>query len=144
MARLDGSMKRADRSAALEAFKTDPGIEVLLVSLRAGGTGLNLVSACRAYLMDPYWNPAVENQGLDRVHRMGQTRPVITTKYIMRHSIEENMLRLQKRKMMLAEKVGSKRQIGAGAGASGAQARRDERREELKILFGTSSGGVDL
>ncbi|TKY90805.1 hypothetical protein EX895_000803 [Sporisorium graminicola] len=144
--RLDGTMRRPDRTAALEAFRTDPSIEVLLVSLRAGGTGLNLVSACRAYLMDPYWNPAVENQGLDRVHRMGQTRPVITTKYIMRHSIEENMLRLQKRKMMLAEKVGNKRQIGtaAASGATGAQARRDERREELKILFGTSSGGVEL
>ncbi|CDS00146.1 hypothetical protein [Sporisorium scitamineum] len=144
--RLDGTMKRSDRTAALEAFRTDPSIEVLLVSLRAGGTGLNLVSACRAYLMDPYWNPAVENQGLDRVHRMGQTRPVITTKYIMRHSIEENMLRLQKRKMMLAEKVGNKRQIGgaAASGATGALARREERREELRILFGTSSGGVEL
>lgn len=136
--RLDGTMSRPDRTAALEAFKRDAGIEVLLVSLRAGGTGLNLVSACRAYLMDPYWNPAVENQGLDRIHRMGQTRPVITTKYIMRHSIEENMLRLQKRKMMIAEKVGSKRQVAS------ADARRDERREELKILFGTSRGGVDL
>lgn len=136
VARLDGTMKRSDRSAALESFKNNPTIEVLLVSLRAGGTGLNLVSACRAYLMDPYWNPAVENQGLDRVHRMGQPRPVITTKYIMRHSIEENMLRLQKRKMMLAEKVGSKRQIGAGA-------RREERREDLRVLFGTSNGGVE-
>ena len=138
MTRLDGTMKRSDRSAALEAFRTDPSIEVLLVSLRAGGTGLNLVTACRAYLMDPYWNPAVENQGLDRVHRMGQQRPVITTKYIMRHSIEENMLRLQKRKMMLAEKVGNKRQIG------GAPASREERREDLKILFGSSTGGVEL
>ncbi|KAJ1030113.1 hypothetical protein NDA16_001026 [Ustilago loliicola] len=136
VARLDGTMKRSDRSAALNSFKNNPTIEVLLVSLRAGGTGLNLVSACRAYLMDPYWNPAVENQGLDRVHRMGQTRPVITTKYIMRHSIEENMLRLQKRKMMLAEKVGSKRQIGA-------EARREERREEMRILLGMSNGGVD-
>ncbi|KAJ9476590.1 putative DNA repair protein RAD16 (putative) [Pseudozyma hubeiensis] len=138
--RLDGTMRRPDRTAALEAFKRDPSIEVLLVSLRAGGTGLNLVTACRAYLMDPYWNPAVENQGLDRVHRMGQTKPVITTKYIMRHSIEENMLRLQKRKLMIAEKVGSKRQIGA----MGAEARREERNEELRILFGTSSGGVEL
>lgn len=135
VARLDGAMKRSERTAALESFKNNPTIEVLLVSLRAGGTGLNLVSACRAYLMDPYWNPAVENQGLDRVHRMGQTRPVITTKYIMRHSIEENMLRLQKRKMMLAEKVGSKRQIRA-------EARREERREDLRVLFGTSDGGV--
>lgn len=131
MARLDGTMKRSDRSAALETFRTDPSIEVLLVSLRAGGTGLNLVAACRAYLMDPYWNPAVENQGLDRVHRMGQTRAVVTTKYVMRHSIEENMLRLQKRKMLLAEKVGSKRQVAAAA----AHTRREERREELKILF---------
>ncbi|SNX81913.1 related to RAD16 - nucleotide excision repair protein [Melanopsichium pennsylvanicum] len=138
MARLDGTMKRPDRSAALEAFRIDPGIEVLLVSLRAGGTGLNLVTACRAYLMDPYWNPAVENQGLDRVHRMGQTRPVITTKYIMKQSIEENMLRLQKRKTMIAEKVGSKRQIG-NVGSS-----REERREELKIMFGISNGGVEL
>ncbi|SPO20261.1 related to RAD16 - nucleotide excision repair protein [Ustilago trichophora] len=138
MVRLDGTMKRTDRSAALEAFRTDPSIEVLLVSLRAGGTGLNLVTACRAYLMDPYWNPAVENQGLDRVHRMGQTRPVITTKYVMRHSIEENMLRLQKRKMLLAETVGNKRQIG------GAPSSREERREELRILFGASTGGVEL
>uniref|UniRef100_V5GKM6 Uncharacterized protein n=1 Tax=Kalmanozyma brasiliensis (strain GHG001) TaxID=1365824 RepID=V5GKM6_KALBG len=141
--RLDGTMKRSDRTAALETFRTDPCVEVLLVSLRAGGTGLNLVTACRAYLMDPYWNPAVENQGLDRIHRMGQTRPVITTKYIIRQSIEENMLRLQKRKMMLAEKVGNKRQIGDMVPAS-AQARRDERREELRILFGTSDGGVKL
>ncbi|PWN52623.1 hypothetical protein IE53DRAFT_311733 [Violaceomyces palustris] len=92
--RLDGSMRRNERGVALDRFKSEPDVEVLLVSLRAGGFGLNLVTACRAYLMDPYWNPAVENQGLDRVHRMGQLRPVITTKYIMKHSIEENMVSL--------------------------------------------------
>ncbi|QRW12247.1 hypothetical protein RhiLY_11246 [Ceratobasidium sp. AG-Ba] len=73
--RLDGTMKREDRSRAMDALKMDPSCEVLLVSLRAGGVGLNLTAARRVYLMDPYWNPAVENQAVDRIHRLGQTRP---------------------------------------------------------------------
>ncbi|KAN0060417.1 hypothetical protein ACQY0O_007747 [Thecaphora frezii] len=136
-ARLDGAMRRNERSAALDRFKCDAATEVLLISLRAGGTGLNLVGACRAYLMDPYWNPAVENQGLDRVHRMGQQRPVITIKYIMKNSIEENMLELQKRKMQLADKVGERRKVGGAAAAVREQATSSaaERREELRLLF---------
>lgn len=125
--RLDGSMSRTQRQTSLDAFSKDPSIEVLLISLRAGGFGLNLVSACRAYLMDPYWNPAVENQGLDRVHRLGQQRPVITTKFIMSQSIEEQMLALQKRKMELANRVGSRRLSGGDA--------KEQRNEELKLLF---------
>ncbi|WFD33700.1 1-phosphatidylinositol 4-kinase [Malassezia cuniculi] len=123
--RLDGTMSRTQRQASLSQFEEDPGIEVLLVSLRAGGFGLNLVSACRAYLMDPYWNPAVENQGLDRVHRLGQTRPVVTTKFIMQKSIEEKMLALQRYKMELANRVGSRRISDA----------KQNRNEELKLLF---------
>ena len=119
---LDGRMRRQERSENLDKFKSEAGVEVLLVSLKAGGIGLNLVSACRAYLMEPYWNPAIENQGLDRVHRMGQTRPVITTKFIMANSIEENMLELQKRKLRLAESVGEKRNA-------------EQQREELNLLF---------
>ena len=82
--RLDGTMKRDDRTRAMEALKYDPGCEVLLVSLKAGGVGLNLTAAQRVYLMDPYWyffskyyndlyltvlsrNPAVENQAVDRI-----------------------------------------------------------------------------
>lgn len=126
---LDGRMHRQARSDNLEGFRSDPSVEVLLVSLKAGGVGLNLVSACRAYLMEPYWNPATENQGLDRIHRMGQTRPVVMTKYIMGSSIEENMLELQKRKMQLAESVGSKRRTAV------------QRDEELGILFGDNGGG---
>ncbi|PKI85613.1 hypothetical protein MVES_000712 [Malassezia vespertilionis] len=105
--RLDGTMSRAQREEALESFRNDPGVEVFLVSLRAGGFGLNLVSACRAYLMEPYWNPAVENQGLDRIYRLGQTRPVLMTKFIVERSIEEQMLVLQRRKMELANQVAS-------------------------------------
>jgi SWI/SNF-related matrix-associated actin-dependent regulator of chromatin subfamily A3 len=121
---LDGRMRRQERADNLEKFKEDDSVEVLLVSLKAGGIGLNLVSACRAYLMEPYWNPAIENQGLDRVHRMGQNRPVITTKFIMDNSIEENMLELQKRKLKLAESVGEKRSA-------------ERQREELNLLFST-------
>lgn len=123
--KLDGRMRRQDRSDSLEHFRNDPSVEVLLISLKAGGIGLNLVSACRAYLLEPYWNPATENQGLDRIHRMGQTRPVVMTKYIMANSIEENMLELQKRKLQLAESVGGKRRSAM------------ERDEELGILFGS-------
>lgn len=124
---LDGTMSRAQREEALHAFKTDPGVEVFLVSLRAGGFGLNLVSACRAYLMDPYWNPAVENQGLDRIYRLGQERPVIMTKFIVQQSIEEQMLELQRRKTELANRVGARRLTGDDA--------KRQRNEELKLLF---------
>ena len=65
--RLDGTMKRDERTRAMDALKNDPRCEVLLVSLRAGGVGLNLTAAQRVYLMDPYWNPAVENQAVDRI-----------------------------------------------------------------------------
>lgn len=123
---LDGRMRRQERSDNLEKFRVDDSIEVLLVSLKAGGIGLNLVSACRAYLMEPYWNPATENQGLDRVHRMGQTRPVITTKYVMGDSIEERMLELQKYKLRLAEQVGTRRGVD----------RSERHHEELNILLG--------
>jgi SWI/SNF-related matrix-associated actin-dependent regulator of chromatin subfamily A3 len=65
--RLDGTMRREERVAAMEGLKNDAHCEVLLVSLKAGGVGLNLTSASRVYLMDPYWNPAVEHQAVDRV-----------------------------------------------------------------------------
>jgi SNF2 family DNA or RNA helicase len=69
--RLDGTMRREERTRAMDALKYDPGCEVLLVSLKAGGVGLNLTAAQRVYLMDPYWNPAVENQAVDRIVSIG-------------------------------------------------------------------------
>lgn len=100
--RLDGTMKRDDRTRAMDALKYDPGCEVLLVSLKAGGVGLNLTAAQRVYLMDPYWNPAVENQAVDRIHRLGQTRPVTTIKLIIENTIEARLLEVQKKKTALA------------------------------------------
>jgi len=100
--RLDGTMKREERVRAMDALKFDPACEVLLVSLKAGGVGLNLTAAQRVYLMDPYWNPAVENQAVDRIHRLGQTRPVQTIKLIIENSIETRLLEVQKKKTDLA------------------------------------------
>ncbi|KAI5124171.1 hypothetical protein M0805_000978 [Coniferiporia weirii] len=100
--RLDGTMKRDDRTRAMDALKHDPKCEVLLVSLKAGGVGLNLTSAQRVYLMDPYWNPAVENQAVDRIHRLGQTRPVTTVKLIIENTIEARLLEVQRKKTELA------------------------------------------
>ncbi|KAK4057785.1 hypothetical protein OIO90_001004 [Microbotryomycetes sp. JL221] len=100
--RLDGGMNRDQRTQAMDTFKSDPRCEVLLVSLRAGGVGLNLTAARRVYLMEPFWNPAVENQAVDRIYRLGQTHSVQTVRFIIRKSIEANMLKIQKRKTALA------------------------------------------
>ncbi|KAL0580823.1 hypothetical protein V5O48_001199 [Marasmius crinis-equi] len=126
--RLDGTMKRDDRTKAMDALKYDPGCEVLLVSLKAGGVGLNLTAAQRVYLMDPYWNPAVENQAVDRIHRLGQTRPVNTVKFIIRNSIEDKLLEVQRKKMALANMT-----LG-GKGFSKSEMMQ-RRMEELAHLF---------
>lgn len=101
--RLDGTMLRSDRTTALTDFKEKPDVGVILISLKAGGVGLNLTSAQRVYLMDPHWNPAVESQAIDRIHRLGQTKPVDVVRFIIKDSIEENILDLQKRKAELSD-----------------------------------------
>ncbi|TFY59845.1 hypothetical protein EVJ58_g5522 [Rhodofomes roseus] len=127
--RLDGTMKRDERTRAMESLKHDPSCEVLLVSLKAGGVGLNLTAAQRVYLMDPYWNPAVENQAVDRIHRLGQTRPVLTVKFIIENSIEDRLLEVQRKKTELANMT-----LG---GSSFSKAEMLHRRlEELSELFG--------
>ncbi|KAG5950677.1 hypothetical protein E4U53_004596 [Claviceps sorghi] len=100
--RLDGSMSRAARTAAMERFREDSNVEVILVSIMAGGLGLNLTAGNNVYVMEPQYNPAAEAQAIDRVHRLGQKRPVRTVRYIMRDSFEEKMLQLQEKKMKLA------------------------------------------
>ncbi|WRT64679.1 uncharacterized protein IL334_001613 [Kwoniella shivajii] len=102
-ARLDGTMTREERSRAIDALKYKKQVEVLLVSTRAGGVGLNLTVASRCYLVDPYWNPSVESQAIDRIHRMGQTRPVLAVKLMIKDSIEERLDKIQKKKANLAQ-----------------------------------------
>ncbi len=99
--RLDGSTR--DRGAVVETFQRDDGPPVLLVSLKAGGTGLNLTAADHVFLLDPWWNPAVEDQAADRAHRIGQDRPVLVHRLVAQESVEERMLELQERKRALAK-----------------------------------------
>jgi superfamily II DNA or RNA helicase len=100
-ARLDGSMR--DRAGVVGAFQREDGPPVLLVSLRAGGTGLDLTAADHVFLLDPWWNPAVEDQAADRAHRIGQTRPVLVHRLVARETVEERILELQARKRALAD-----------------------------------------
>ncbi|KAI1386263.1 SNF2 family N-terminal domain-containing protein [Hypoxylon trugodes] len=100
--RLDGKMSRTARTAAMDAFREDRSVHVILVSIMAGGLGLNLTSGNYVYVMEPQYNPAAEAQAVDRVHRLGQKRPVRTVRYIMQNSIEEKMLDLQEKKKKLA------------------------------------------
>ena len=101
--RLDGSMSLKARSAVLTAFQNEPDITILLVSIKAGGQGLNLTAASKVYMMEPQFNPGVELQAIDRVHRLGQNRDVDIVHYIMRDSVEDKILDLQKKKIALAE-----------------------------------------
>ena len=93
---LDGST--VDRAAVVERFQTNPAIPVFLISLKAGGVGLNLTGADTVIHFDPWWNPAVEAQATDRAHRIGQTKVVTSYKLITRDTVEEKILSLQNRK----------------------------------------------
>ena len=99
--RLDGTMAQKARAAVLAQFANAPTGLVLLISLRAGGVGLNLTCASRVFMMDPWWSFAVEAQAIDRVHRMGQQDAVRVTRFVVGGSIEEKMLRIQDRKKFM-------------------------------------------
>jgi SNF2 family DNA or RNA helicase len=101
--RLDGTMTLKQRNAALESFRNDNKVTILLATLGAGGVGLNLTSASKVYIMEPQYNPAAVAQAIDRVHRIGQTREVTTVQFIMKDSIEEKIAELAKKKQKLAD-----------------------------------------
>jgi len=98
---LDGQTQ--DREAAVEKFQNDPETLVFLISLKAGGVGLNLTAADYVFLYDPWWNVAVENQAIDRAHRLGREKPVIARRYIAVETIEEKILKLKEHKQALAQ-----------------------------------------
>ncbi len=99
--RLDGTMAQKARGAVLTEFRESTQFTVLLISLRAGGVGLNLTSAKRVYMMDPWWSFAIEAQAIDRVHRMGQEDEVKVYRFIVKESVEERMLKVQDRKKFM-------------------------------------------
>ncbi|NDG85137.1 MAG: DEAD/DEAH box helicase [Proteobacteria bacterium] len=100
---LDG--QTSDRSGRVKRFQEDPDTGVFLISLKAGGTGLNLTAADYVFLLDPWWNPAVESQAIDRAHRIGQKNKVMAYRLIAKDTIEEKIVQLQKQKRELADAI---------------------------------------
>ena len=100
---LDG--KTRDRAEVVDRFRTDPECRLFLISLKAGGLGLNLTEAEVVFLLDPWWNPAVEAQAIDRTHRIGQTRPVFAVRLVSKDTVEEKVLELQRSKRELADEI---------------------------------------
>lgn len=100
---IDG--KTRDRGAQVQEFQENDEVRVFLISLKAGGVGLNLTAADYVYLVDPWWNPAVEQQAIDRAHRIGQDKHVFAYKMICKDTIEDKILTLQKKKKALAEEL---------------------------------------
>ncbi|ELR10812.1 SNF2 family protein [Acanthamoeba castellanii str. Neff] len=134
--RLDGSMSAPEREKVIATFYADPQAKVILISLKAGGLGLNVTCASHVYLLDPWWNPSAEEQAIDRVHRIGQKRPVHVKKFVIQAmcggvsvtvvngTVEEKILQLQEKKASLV----------AGALAS-ADEKKQERLETIVSLF---------
>ncbi len=120
---LDGAT--TNRQAHVETFQNDPACGLFLISLKAGGLGLNLTAAEYVFLLDPWWNPAVEAQAVDRAHRIGQTRPVFAYRLIARDTVEEKVLQLQKTKRELADAILSEDNSLI----------RDLKREDLELLL---------
>lgn len=109
--RLDGTMNQKRRAQVIQEFQSSAPDSplIMLLSLKAGGVGLNLTAASQVFMMEPAWNPATEDQCVDRCYRLGQTRDVTVTKFIVKNSVEENMVAIQRQKQDLVEKAfGSK------------------------------------
>lgn len=119
---LDGASK--DRFEQVDQFNNSPNIPIFLISLKAGGTGLNLTSADYVIHYDPWWNPAVESQATDRTHRIGQTRQVFSYKLICQNTVEEKILKLQDAKRGVAEAI-----------IPGQDTWKSLTREDLEMLF---------
>ncbi len=120
---LDG--KTRDRAACVERFQTVPEVQLFLISLKAGGVGLNLTAADYVFILDPWWNPAAEAQAVDRTHRIGQQRHVFAYRLIARDTVEEKVLELQKTKRALADAI-----LGGATSLV-----RDLGREEIELLL---------
>ncbi|ESO95145.1 hypothetical protein LOTGIDRAFT_232224 [Lottia gigantea] len=124
---IQGNIAAKKRTELVEDFNTNPsGAEVMLVSLRAGGVGLNLIGGNHLFIVDIHWNPALEQQACDRIFRVGQTRDVFIHKYVCKDTIEEKIVDLQKTKTQLAENV----LTGSGA------ATQKLSLNDLRMMFG--------
>nr|AMP82929.1 LRR receptor-like serine/threonine-protein kinase [Catalpa bungei] len=113
--RLDGTMSIAARDKAVKDFNADPEVDVMLMSLKAGNLGLNMVAACRVILLDLWWNPTTEDQAVDRAHRIGQTRPVTVSRLTIKDTVEDRILALQEEKRKMVASAFGEDQSGGHA-----------------------------
>lgn len=102
---FDGSFSAKERQKQVKLFQETPEIPIFLVSLKAGGVGLTLTAADYVFIIDPWWNPSVERQAIDRTHRIGQTKNIFSYKFITKNSVEEKILNLQNKKLNLASEM---------------------------------------
>jgi superfamily II DNA or RNA helicase len=102
---FDGSTSVTDRQKAIDNFQNNTECRVFLISLKAGGVGLNLTAADYVYIVDPWWNPAVEQQAIDRTHRIGQTRNIFAYRMICKDTVEDKIIQLQEKKRLLAKEL---------------------------------------
>eukprot|EP00483_Globobulimina_turgida_P002452 UN02456 len=127
--RLDGTMSRSTREAAMDNFRQQLDIPVFLMSLKAGNLGVNMTVANHVYMLDPWWNPATEDQAVDRVYRLGQKRNVNVNHFVIKDSVEEKILKIQLRKRKL---------ISSALGQSKEDMKQERKKEwlnDLKELF---------
>lgn len=126
MLRLDGSLSQPQRADLLHRFDTDPTCRILIISLKAGGVGINLTVANHVFLMDPWWNTAVEKQAIDRVHRIGQKKAIFVTRFFVKQTVEQRILAIQEGKDKVADRALSNRRGDAPprAGLSFAELRQ--------------------
>ncbi|KAJ3705333.1 hypothetical protein LUZ61_009038 [Rhynchospora tenuis] len=124
---LVGSMSLSEREKAINTFTEDSDCRIFLMSLKAGGVALNLTVASHVFLMDPWWNPAVEKQAQDRIHRIGQYKPIRSTRFVIQNTVEERILKLQEKKELVFE----------GTVGESAEAMAKLTEADLRFLFHT-------
>jgi SNF2 family DNA or RNA helicase len=131
--RFDGKVPQAQRQSVLTQFKTDPNIRIMLLTLSCGAVGLTLTEASRAYLMEPHWNPTIEEQALARIHRIGQLKEVTTIRFYIRDSFEETVMEVQEKKRNLAGVLLSGHDGGQADDSLGALQVRAKETNETKL-----------
>lgn len=131
--KLDGRLSSKQRDVVVQRFQRERALDVLLLSLRTGGLGLNLTAATHVFIMEPSWNPSLESQAVDRAHRFGQRRPVRVVRFLMKGTIEERVVALQRKKQRLAAALLGDPELDGDGGGGGRGARLT--RQDLRELF---------
>lgn len=134
--RIDGDRSTDERARALSAFRTSSEVKVMLLTFGTGAVGLTLTEATHGHVVEPHWNPMVEEQAIARAHRIGQDKPVTVWRYVVEKSIEENIVRKQKRKLYLAKIAHSREEMQTGTGGKQTEEKLEDLLQECHLLQG--------